>query len=34
VLVGSTLRSYLAWLQDRGEVGIAFEDGRMRIRRS
>jgi glyoxylase-like metal-dependent hydrolase (beta-lactamase superfamily II) len=34
VLVGSTLRSYLAWLQDRQEVDVSFEDGRMRIRRT
>jgi glyoxylase-like metal-dependent hydrolase (beta-lactamase superfamily II) len=34
VLVGSTLRSYLAWLVDRQEVAVAFEDGRMRIRRT
>jgi glyoxylase-like metal-dependent hydrolase (beta-lactamase superfamily II) len=33
VLVGSTLRSYLAWLVDRQEVAVAFEAGRMRIHR-
>lgn len=26
VLVGSTVRSYLGWLKDRGEVGFIFED--------
>jgi glyoxylase-like metal-dependent hydrolase (beta-lactamase superfamily II) len=34
VLVGSTVRSYLAWLQERGEVGIGFEEGRMRVQRA
>jgi glyoxylase-like metal-dependent hydrolase (beta-lactamase superfamily II) len=34
VLVGSTVRSYVAWLQERGEVGIGFEGGRMRIQRT
>lgn len=29
VLVGSTLRSYLAWLKDAGRVQVAFEDNRM-----
>ena len=29
VLVGSTLRSYLAWLKDAGRVQVAFENNRM-----
>ena len=29
VLVGSTLRSYLAWLKDAGRVQVAFADNRM-----
>lgn len=29
VLVGSTLRSYLAWLKDAGRVQVTFEDNRM-----
>ena len=33
VLVGSTLRSYLAWLKDRGRVEAAFEENRMLWRR-
>lgn len=28
-LVGSTVRSYLAWLRDRGELEPRFEDGRL-----
>ena len=27
VLIGSTLRSYLAWLKDSGELAVRFEDG-------
>ncbi len=34
VLVGSTLRSYLAWLLDRKELTGRFEDGRMMVERS
>jgi glyoxylase-like metal-dependent hydrolase (beta-lactamase superfamily II) len=34
VLVGSTLRSYVAWLSDRQEVSLGFEAGRMRIHRT
>ena len=30
VLVGSTVRSYLAWLKDMGRLTALFEDGRMR----
>lgn len=30
VLVGSTVRSYLAWLKDTGRLTALFEDGRMR----
>ena len=26
VLVGSTIRSYLSWLRDTGEMAYAFED--------
>ena len=26
VLVGSTIRSYLAWLKDQGKMGIVIED--------
>jgi hypothetical protein len=33
VLVGSTLRSYLAWLQDRKEITTRFEAGRMLVER-
>jgi hypothetical protein len=29
VLVGSTVRSYLAWLKDQGELDARFEDSRM-----
>ena len=29
VLVGSSVRSYLAWLRDAGRLDIAFENGRM-----
>ncbi|MFR6394408.1 MAG: hypothetical protein ACLUNQ_04320 [Oscillospiraceae bacterium] len=29
VLVGSTLRSYLAWLKDAGRVQVTFADNRM-----
>ncbi len=32
-LVGSTVRSYLAWLKDSGAVGVEFEDGMMLWRR-
>ena len=34
VLVGSTLRSYLAWLADRKEITTRFEAGRMLVERS
>ena len=27
VLVGSTIRSYLAWLKDNGKMAVAFDDG-------
>ena len=30
VLVGSTVRSYLAWLKDTGRLTALFEDGWMR----
>ena len=33
VLVGSTVRSYLAWLRDAGKLDILFEDSRMLWRR-
>ncbi len=29
VLVGSTVRSYLAWMRDSGRLGVSFEDNRM-----
>ncbi len=29
VLVGSTIRSYLAWMKDAGEMDVVFEDNRM-----
>jgi len=29
VLVGGTLRAYLAWLADRGELRPSFQDGRL-----
>ena len=29
VLVGSTVRSYLAWLKDQGALDARFEDSRM-----
>ncbi len=29
VLVGSTIRSYLAWMKDSGEMDVIFEDNRM-----
>ena len=29
VLVGSTVRSYLAWLRDSGKLDVSFEDNRM-----
>ena len=29
VLVGSTVRSYLAWLKDTGRLNVSFEDSRM-----
>ena len=29
VLVGSTVRSYLAWLKDMGRLDIAFTDGKL-----
>jgi hypothetical protein len=34
VLVGGTLRAYLAWLADRGTLRPAFESGRMLWRAS
>ena len=34
VLVGSTLRSYLAWLKDSGELAVSFEDGMLLWRRA
>ena len=33
VLVGSTVRSYLAWLKDGGKLGVSFEDGMLLWRR-
>ena len=27
VLVGSTVRSYLAWLKDTGKLRVEFDDG-------
>ena len=33
VLIGSTVRSYLAWLKDRGEIGIEVSDSMIRWRR-
>ena len=29
VLVGSTVRSYLAWLKDAGRLDVSFEENRM-----
>ena len=29
VLVGSTIRSYLAWLKDQGRVKVEFADNRL-----
>ena len=29
VLVGSTVRSYLAWLRDMGKLDVSFENNRM-----
>ena len=29
VLVGSTVRSYLAWLKDSGRLAVEFRDNRM-----
>ena len=29
VLVGSTVRSYLSWLKDAGQVMVLFENGQM-----
>ena len=34
VLVGSTVRSYLAWLRDEGALEIDFADSRMLWRRA
>ena len=34
VLVGSTVRSYLSWLKDRGDLSAVFEDGRLLWKRS
>ncbi len=34
VLVGSTVRSYLSWLKDRGDLTALFEDGMLLWRRS
>ena len=34
VLVGSTVRSYLAWLKDRGRLNVLFEENRMLWRRA
>ena len=33
VLVGSTVRSYLAWLLDQGRLAAVFEDNRLLWRR-
>ena len=33
VLVGSTVRSYLAWLKDNGRLDVSFEDELMKWRR-
>lgn len=29
VLVGSTIRSYLSWLKDMGQINVIFEDGQL-----
>lgn len=34
VLVGSTVRSYLSWLKDKGELAVLFDDGMLLWRRS
>ena len=34
VLVGSTVRSYLAWLKDGGRLNVLFEENRMLWRRA
>ena len=34
VLVGSTVRSYLSWLKDKGMLTAVFEDGMLLWRRS
>ena len=34
VLVGSTLRSYLAWMKDEGQMGAFFEDNMLLWRRN
>jgi hypothetical protein len=34
VLVGSTVRSYLSWLKDKGELSAIFEDGMLLWRRN
>ena len=33
VLVGSTVKSYLAWLKDTGRLTVLFEDNRLLWRR-
>ena len=34
VLVGSTVRSYLAWLKDTGRLTVIFEDNRLLWRKA
>ena len=34
VLVGGTVRSYLAWLRDGGRLAVVFEDGMLLWRRA
>ena len=34
VLMGSTVRSYLSWLKDRGELDAVFDDNRLLWRKT